>query len=133
MTWTPAKGGQLFSWASKTPRVLASNSKLFTTAAVLHRYGANGKLKTRLYPQPRSAVHRHAIRGNLVIVGGGDPALASSGFAKHNNLPLTPLGPLAKAIRKKGIKRVTGKVLADDTVFDRKPGRADLRRHPGQR
>jgi D-alanyl-D-alanine carboxypeptidase/D-alanyl-D-alanine-endopeptidase (penicillin-binding protein 4) len=55
-------------------------------------------------------------------VGGGDPALASSGFAKHNNLPLTPLGPLAKAIRKKGIKRVTGKVLADDTVFDRNRG-----------
>src|SRR5207247_4914506 len=27
-------GGQLFSWASKTSRVLASNMKLFTTAAL---------------------------------------------------------------------------------------------------
>src|SRR3954447_26245873 len=114
--------GMLFSWASKTPRVLASNSKLFTTAAVLHRYGADGKLETGLYPQPRSALHDHAIRGDLVLVGAGDPALASSGFAKHNNLPVTPLGPLAKEVRRAGIKRVTGKVLADDSIFDGQRG-----------
>jgi D-alanyl-D-alanine carboxypeptidase/D-alanyl-D-alanine-endopeptidase (penicillin-binding protein 4) len=111
--------GLLFSWASKTPRVLASNSKLFTTAAVLHRYGADAKLDTRVYPQRRSDVHLHAIRGNLVLVGAGDPALASSGFAKHNNLPVTPLGALAKQVHQAGIERVTGKVLADDSVFDR--------------
>src|SRR3954447_26993066 len=84
--------GMLFSWASKTQRVLASNSKLCTPAAVLHRYGANGKLETDLYPQPRSALHDHAIRGDLVLVGAGDPALASSSFAKHSNPPVTPLG-----------------------------------------
>ena len=111
--------GQLFSWASKTPRVLASNSKLFTTAAVLHRYGADGRLETTVYPQKRSDLHRHAIRGNLVLVGAGDPALASSGFAKHNDLPVTPLGSLAKEVKQDGIRRVTGKVLADDRVFDR--------------
>ena len=114
--------GQLFSWASKTPRVLASNSKLFTTAAVLHRYGASGRLETSVYPQKHSDLHRHAIRGNLVLVGAGDPALGSSGFARHNNLPLTPLGALAKEVKQDGIKRVTGKVLADDSVFDRQRG-----------
>jgi len=114
--------GLLFSWASKTPRALASNSKLFTTAAVLHRFGPNGRVETTVYPQKRSDLHRHAIRGNLVLVGAGDPALASSGFAKHNNLPVTPLGSLAKEVRKDGIKRVTGKVLADDSVFDRQRG-----------
>ena len=114
--------GLLFSWASKTPRVLASNSKLFTTAAVLHRFGQDGRLETTVYPQKRSDLHRHAIRGNLVLVGAGDPALASSGFAKHNNLPVTPLGSLAKEIKQDGIKRVTGKVLADDGVFDRQRG-----------
>jgi D-alanyl-D-alanine carboxypeptidase/D-alanyl-D-alanine-endopeptidase (penicillin-binding protein 4) len=114
--------GQLFSWASKTPRPLASNSKLFTTAAVLHRFGAGGKLETTVYPQKHSDLHRHAIRGNLVLVGAGDPALASSGFAKHNNLPVTPLGELAKEVKQDGIKRVTGKVLADDSVFDRQRG-----------
>jgi D-alanyl-D-alanine carboxypeptidase/D-alanyl-D-alanine-endopeptidase (penicillin-binding protein 4) len=115
-------GGQLFSWASKTPRVMASNSKLFTTGAALHRFGENGTIRTRLYPQPRSALHRHAIRGNLVLVGGGDPALGGQGFARRNNLPVTPLGALAKKVRKAGIRRVTGKVLADDTIFDRRRG-----------
>jgi D-alanyl-D-alanine carboxypeptidase/D-alanyl-D-alanine-endopeptidase (penicillin-binding protein 4) len=114
--------GLLFSWASKTPRVLASNSKLFTTAAVLHRFGADGRLETTVYPQKHSDLHRHEIRGNLVLVGAGDPALATSGFAKHNSLPLTPLGSLAKEVKKDGIKRVTGKVLADDSVFDRQRG-----------
>ena len=117
-----ARHGQLFSWASKTPRILASNSKLFTTAAALHRMGIDGRLETRVYPQPRSALHRHAIRGNLMIVGDGDPALASTGFARRNELPLTPIGTLAKKIRRAGIKRVLGKVLADDTIFDRKRG-----------
>ena len=114
--------GLLFSWASKTPRILASNSKLFTTSAALHRFGTDDRLETRLYAKPRSAVHRHAIRGNLVIVGDGDPALASRGFARRNDLPLTPIGALANKLRKEGIKRVLGKVEADDTVFDRKRG-----------
>ena len=114
--------GQLFSWASKTPRVLASNSKLFTTATALNRFGTDGTLETRLYPKPRSALHRHAIRGNLVIVGDGDPALASTGFARRNDLPVTPVGALAKDIRKAGIKRVLGKIQADDTIFDGKRG-----------
>jgi D-alanyl-D-alanine carboxypeptidase/D-alanyl-D-alanine-endopeptidase (penicillin-binding protein 4) len=114
--------GQLFSWASKTPRVMASNSKLFTTGAALHRFGADGTLETRLYPQPRSALHRHAIRGDLVLVGAGDPALGGQGFARRNNLPVTPLGSLAKKVRKAGIQRVTGKILADDSIFDRRRG-----------
>jgi serine-type D-Ala-D-Ala carboxypeptidase/endopeptidase (penicillin-binding protein 4) len=114
--------GQLFSWASRTPRVMASNSKLFTTGAVLHRFGADGTLETRLYPQPRSALHRHTIRGDLVLVGAGDPALGGQGFARRNNLPVTPLGSLAKKVRKAGIQRITGKVLADDSIFDRRRG-----------
>ena len=48
-----ANSGQLFSWASRTPRILASNSKLFTTATALHRLGPDTRLTTRLYPQPR--------------------------------------------------------------------------------
>jgi serine-type D-Ala-D-Ala carboxypeptidase/endopeptidase (penicillin-binding protein 4) len=117
-----SRHGQLFSWASKTPRILASNSKLFTTATALHRLGPDSRLETRLYPQPRSALGPHSIRGNLVIVGDGDPALASQAFAKRNNLPLTPLGALAKELKEQGIRRVLGKVEADDTIFDRRRG-----------
>src|ERR671931_1527143 len=44
-----AGGGQIFSWASRTPRILASNMKLFTTSALLERYGAAKTFSTRLW------------------------------------------------------------------------------------
>ena len=112
----------LFSWASHTRRILASNTKLFTTAAVLDRFGATSRLKTRLYARRRHALRGHTLRGSLVIVGAGDPALASVGFARRNDLPLTSIANLARDVRKAGIRRVTGAILADDTVFDRRRG-----------
>jgi serine-type D-Ala-D-Ala carboxypeptidase/endopeptidase (penicillin-binding protein 4) len=112
----------LFSWASHTHRILASNTKLFTTAAVLDRFGANRRLKTRLYARRRHGQHGHTLKGGLVIVGAGDPALATTGFAHQNNLPVTPVGNLASDVRRAGIRRVTGGIRADDTVFDRHRG-----------
>ena len=112
----------LFTWASRTGRVLASNTKLFTTAAVLDRFGANERLTTRLYAARRNALHGHTVKGSLVIAGVGDPALASVGFARHNNLPLTRIANLASDIRKAGIRRITGAIRADDSAFDRHRG-----------
>ncbi len=112
----------LFSWASRSRRALASNTKLFTMAAVLGRFGAQRSFKTRAYPRPADAVDGHTLRGSLVVVGAGDPALGRAGFARGHGLPLTPLGELATDVRKAGIKRVSGKVLADDTIFDRRRG-----------
>ena len=112
----------LFSWASRARRILASNTKLFTTAAVLDRFGANGRLNTRLYARRGQARQGHTLEGSLVIVGAGDPALASVGFARRNDLPLTGIANLASDVRKAGIRRVTGAIRADDTVFDRHRG-----------
>ena len=112
----------LFSSASHRRRILASNTKLFTMAAVLERFGATGTLKTRLYARPRNAIDGHTLRGSLVVVGAGDPALARAGFARHNGLPLTRLGALTSDVRRAGIKRVTGSIRADDSIFDRRRG-----------
>jgi D-alanyl-D-alanine carboxypeptidase/D-alanyl-D-alanine-endopeptidase (penicillin-binding protein 4) len=109
----------LFSWASQTRRVLASNTKLFTTAAALDRFGAKRRLTTRLYARRPNGQRGHTLKGGLVIVGAGDPALASTGFARANDLPLTRIANLARDVRRAGIRRVTGAVRADDTVFDR--------------
>src|SRR5204863_4274939 len=103
-------------------RVLASNSKLFSMGAVLDSFGADGTLKTRLYPRSRGAIDGHVLNGSLVIVGAGDPALASTSFARHAGLPLTPLGKLASRVRRAGITRVTGDIRADDSIFDRHRG-----------
>ncbi len=118
-----ARGNRtLFSWASRSRRILASNTKLFGMAALLDRFGGRHTFKTKVYPRPANAIHGHTLRGSLVVVGAGDPALGRAGFARRHNLPLTPLGALATDVRKAGIKRVTGKIRADDSIFDRRRG-----------
>jgi serine-type D-Ala-D-Ala carboxypeptidase/endopeptidase (penicillin-binding protein 4) len=101
--------------------MLASNSKLFATAAFLDRFGPNGTLETGVWERgTRSGPRERVVKGGLVLVGDGDPALGSKKFARRHNLPLTRLKPLAKGVRRAGIRRVKGNLLVDPTVFDSK-------------
>jgi serine-type D-Ala-D-Ala carboxypeptidase/endopeptidase (penicillin-binding protein 4) len=112
-------GGQVFSWASRTPRILASNMKLFTTAALLERYGAAKTFSTRVWALgDRSGPGGGVVRGGLGLLGGGDPTLAGGGFARQNSLPVTRLRPLADAVKAAGIRVVHGGVIADESIFD---------------
>ena len=45
------QGNAEFRWRERTPRILASNTKLFTTSTVLARYGADGTLGTEIRGQ----------------------------------------------------------------------------------
>src|SRR5262249_30801376 len=63
--------------------------------------------------------------GNLVLVGGGDPMLATPGFierehagALYHDTPLTPLAGLADAIVAAGVRHVDGALLVDDHLQD---------------
>jgi D-alanyl-D-alanine carboxypeptidase/D-alanyl-D-alanine-endopeptidase (penicillin-binding protein 4) len=115
--------GTLFSSSATKRRILASNEKLFTTAAALDRFGPDGRFETALYARgSRKGADRQVLKGDLVIVGDGDPALGTGSFARRRNLPLTPLRDLARAVEAAGISRITGKVRADDTIFDRRRG-----------
>ena len=80
--------------------------------------------KTRLYAAPRGTRSRATPSdGSLVVVGAGDPALGRAGFARRQRTPARPrwaISPVTSA--GPGIKRVTGKVLADDSIFDRRRG-----------
>ena len=109
----------IYSDSGANSRILASNSKLFPTAAYLEKFGGNGRLKTRVFERgKRTGGRERTLKGSLVLVGDGDPALAQTGFAHAHNLPLTSLGPLANAVKNAGIRRVKGKLVADPTVFD---------------
>jgi D-alanyl-D-alanine carboxypeptidase/D-alanyl-D-alanine-endopeptidase (penicillin-binding protein 4) len=114
-------GSTLFSDSGKRSRILASNAKLFTTAAFLDRFGPDGTLRTGLWTRGnRTGPNDRKLQGDLALVGDGDPALAAPGFARRRNLPLTRLKPLAKSVRAAGIRRVTDDLIVDPTVFDRK-------------
>ncbi len=132
--WVYDTGSQraLFGLHQNRRRILASNTKLFTTATVLDRLGAGGRLETRVWaggPVPEQHEDATApdeagrvVRGDLYLVGDGDPALGSRSFASRHNLPLTRLRTLADRVRAAGVRQVDGKLRVDATVFDRRRG-----------
>jgi D-alanyl-D-alanine carboxypeptidase/D-alanyl-D-alanine-endopeptidase (penicillin-binding protein 4) len=109
----------------KVKRIPASNMKLFTTATALARFGPEQRLQTALY-RTGSINAAGVLQGDLYLVGGGDPALSSPDFARRFLGGLgTDLSDLSKEIEAAGITRVTGRLFADDTIFDRLRGVAD--------
>jgi serine-type D-Ala-D-Ala carboxypeptidase/endopeptidase (penicillin-binding protein 4) len=109
----------------RTRRIPASNMKLFTTATALARFGPEQRLQTSVW---RSGEIDSAgvLRGNLYLVGAGDPALSNPDFARRFLGGLgTDLFDLGDDVENAGIKRVTGRLYADDTIFDRLRGVAD--------
>lgn len=111
--------------APKRSRSLASNMKLFTTATALARLGPESRIETSLYAD--GGLDRAGIlHGSLYLRGGGDPALGSPAFYQRFLGGLgTNLLELTGQLRNAGVRRVTGRLYADDTVFDRLRGVAD--------
>jgi D-alanyl-D-alanine carboxypeptidase/D-alanyl-D-alanine-endopeptidase (penicillin-binding protein 4) len=107
------------------PRPLASNMKLFTTAAALSKLGPDYRIPTKVFRDgPVDA--RGVLHGSLYLQGGGDPALGTPSFYNSYFGGLgTNLFSLTPQIKAAGIKSVTGRLYADDTVFDRRRGVAD--------
>src|SRR3954470_11876669 len=69
-----ASGRTIFSRRGTTPRILASNTKLFTSAAVLGRYGRSSSLATTLIGSG-SLQPNGRWKGDLHLRGGGRPPL----------------------------------------------------------
>jgi serine-type D-Ala-D-Ala carboxypeptidase/endopeptidase (penicillin-binding protein 4) len=88
---------------SMTP---ASNTKLFTTAVALVNLGGDFKLSTRIYTDDFN-IYDHIINGNLYIKGFGN-----STFSQYD------MESMVDEIRNKGITRITGNIIGDDTYFD---------------
>jgi D-alanyl-D-alanine carboxypeptidase len=108
-------GDTIYSHASKKRRVPASNQKLLLSMALLDRLDARDTL-------PTSGVGRRpsgrVLKGNLYVLGRGDPSLASSGpFARGLALKPTYIGQLARKIKKAGVRRIKGRVVGSKTYF----------------
>lgn len=111
--------------AAKQPRALASNTKLFTTAAALSRFGPEHRIVTQLLSDGRIGFNG-ILRGSLYLQGAGDPALGLPAFYDRYQGGLgTNLLSLKAQLRAAGVRGVTGRLYADDTIFDRLRGVAD--------
>jgi D-alanyl-D-alanine carboxypeptidase/D-alanyl-D-alanine-endopeptidase (penicillin-binding protein 4) len=115
----------LFSRRATKRRILASNTKLFTTAAALDEFGARGTFATEVLAD-RLPDRNGVVRGDLYLRGGGDPSFGSNSFAEraYGGGGAT-LQELARAVRRAGVRRVTGSVLGDESLFDSLRGGPD--------
>src|SRR3954452_7564514 len=111
--------------APGTERSLASNMKLFTTATALSRLGPSSRIATKVLSDGRLD-SGGILHGSLYLQGGGDPALGTPTFYNGYLAGLgTNLFSLVPQIRAAGIRSITGRLYADDTIFDRLRGVAD--------
>jgi D-alanyl-D-alanine carboxypeptidase/D-alanyl-D-alanine-endopeptidase (penicillin-binding protein 4) len=104
------RGDTLFS--AEPDRLLkpASTMKLMTSALALERFGADHTFGTEVLSD--RAPSGGVLEGNLYMKGGGDPTL-SLRFSKGES----PTDALARQIRARGIERVRGDIVADETAF----------------
>jgi D-alanyl-D-alanine carboxypeptidase/D-alanyl-D-alanine-endopeptidase (penicillin-binding protein 4) len=117
-------GKPVFAWRHTTPRILASNTKLFTTAAALARFGTAGTLATEVRGSGELG-SRGVYRGNLYLVGGGDPTFGSASFVSRSYGEGATVEALAAQLDRAGIERVAGRVLGDESAFDNLRGGPD--------
>lgn len=96
---------------SKTNLIPASVTKVVTTAAALEILSDTFRFETKvLYDGSLSA--DSVLRGNLYVVGGGDPSLESE-YAKGRSF----LKGTVEAVKKLGIKKINGAVIADASLY----------------
>jgi D-alanyl-D-alanine carboxypeptidase/D-alanyl-D-alanine-endopeptidase (penicillin-binding protein 4) len=99
--------------------------KLFTTSTALSRLGPDSRITTTL--KTDGGIDRNGVlHGSLYLVGGGDPALGTPSFYGRFLGGLgTNLFLLKRQVREAGIDSITGRLYADDSVFDHLRGVAD--------
>src|SRR5918992_1991704 len=110
-------GTKEFAWRAGTQRILASNTKLFTTAAALARFGTEGTLGTEVLGTGQ-LTEDGVYEGDLYLRGGGDPTFGSRRFASRSYGGGANVETLATLIEGAGIERVTGRVYGDESKHD---------------
>ena len=96
-------GETVFSHRADEPRVIASNSKLFTTAAALDALGPRLLLRDPS-PDAGSGGQRNPP-GDLGVVGAGDPQISGREYGGDS---YGAFRPWAAALRARGVQRITG-------------------------
>ncbi|NLB02521.1 MAG: D-alanyl-D-alanine carboxypeptidase/D-alanyl-D-alanine-endopeptidase [Bacteroidales bacterium] len=93
--------------------VPASVGKLLTTGAALEMLGPEKRFKTEL--AYRGLLEKGSLKGDLYILGGGDPSLGSEYTEEQ---PDSFLQNWVQAVKQLGISCIEGDIIADASIFD---------------
>jgi D-alanyl-D-alanine carboxypeptidase/D-alanyl-D-alanine-endopeptidase (penicillin-binding protein 4) len=104
----PSSHRVLFSRKGGRARILASNSKIFTTSTALSRFLPDTRLHTTAWSTDDIT---DGVSQGLYLRGGGDPTLSATGLTK-----------LADRVRAAGVVTVQGPLRYDDSFLDHVTG-----------
>lgn len=113
-----AEGGRpVYRYADKAKRVPASNQKMLLSMTAMDTFGAEYRISTLARAK---RVSGGVVRGNLWLVGRGDPAVTGGG-AFGRSLPFRPsrIATLVQRIRAAGVRRITGSIVGTTGYFAR--------------
>ncbi|HKO60861.1 MAG TPA: D-alanyl-D-alanine carboxypeptidase/D-alanyl-D-alanine-endopeptidase [Pyrinomonadaceae bacterium] len=104
-----SNGATIYERNARQQFIPASNMKIYTTATALELLGADFRWRTSVYvvAQPDA---NGTVDGDLILYGRGAPDLV--GEAAENSLE-----KLAEAVHARGIRRVKGAVIGDESYF----------------
>ena len=108
-----ASGETAYSYNASTQRILASNTKIVTSAAALDRLGPGYFFETQILA--RGKIEGEVLRGDLAILGGGDPNLSGR---QYQGDAYGPFREWARALRRLDIRRVDGDLFLVHGLFD---------------
>jgi serine-type D-Ala-D-Ala carboxypeptidase/endopeptidase (penicillin-binding protein 4) len=94
----------------------ASNMKIYTTAVALDLLGSDYRWRTSVYSEAEPDSNG-VVPGDLILYGKGAPDLLAANRKDNQN----SLEELAIALTKRGVKRVAGNVIGDESYFRGEP------------
>jgi D-alanyl-D-alanine carboxypeptidase/D-alanyl-D-alanine-endopeptidase (penicillin-binding protein 4) len=109
-------GRILYAHQPRVMRAPASNQKLLLTMALFDLLGPSAQLATSVATRD---VGDGVARGDLWILGSGDPTVASDQAANHPDFTPTRISLLARRVAAAGIERVEGRVVGSTGFFGR--------------
>jgi D-alanyl-D-alanine carboxypeptidase/D-alanyl-D-alanine-endopeptidase (penicillin-binding protein 4) len=108
----------LFEYNSSQSLVPASILKLITSSAAIELLGPDYSFKTLTGYTGTINKRTGTLSGDIVIIGGGDPALGSPYFSGHYG---DVAGEIVNSVKNAGIKKVDGRIFTDDSRYDYQP------------
>ena len=106
IVYNPLTQDTIFSVNEKRQMTPASLTKLFTTAVALNIMGEEHQLSTKLFTDDMNLSDK-VVNGNLYIKGYGNPTFSDF-----------DLQGMINELISKGIEKITGNIIGDDTYLD---------------
>ena len=114
-------GQQLYGYNAQKLLLPASTNKLLTSATALDALGSTYRYRTTLY-YDGEVTSSGTLKGNLIIVGSGDPTFGSSAMSNPGEKASEdPLRKWAQQLDQMGITQIEGRIIGVDDTFSDVP------------